>query len=141
MKNVQEATIIVTTPEKWDSITRKWKDHMKLMKMIKLFLIDEVHILREDRGATLEAIVSRTKSVGSSVRFIALSATVPNVGDIAEWLGRSPSHSHEPAVLQKFGEEFRPVKLQRHVIGYGMKQSNEWAFNKFLDKKFISFFL
>ncbi|KAF1812246.1 P-loop containing nucleoside triphosphate hydrolase protein, partial [Eremomyces bilateralis CBS 781.70] len=134
MKNVQEATIIVTTPEKWDSITRKWKDHMKLMKMIKLFLIDEVHILREDRGATLEAIVSRTKSVDSSVRFIAVSATVPNVEDIAEWLGRSSNRSREPALLEKFGEEFRPVKLQKHVIGYDMKSSNEFAFSKFLDK-------
>jgi len=74
-RNVQHASIIITTPEKWDSMTRKWKDHVKLMQMVKLFLIDEVHILKEDRGATLEAIVSRMKSIGSDLRFVALSAT------------------------------------------------------------------
>lgn len=86
LRNVQHASIIITTPEKWDSITRRWKDHQKLVQMVKLFLIDEVHILKEDRGATLEAIVSRMKSVGTNIRFVALSATVPNSQDIATWL-------------------------------------------------------
>ena len=94
LRNVQHASIIVTTPEKWDSMTRKWKDHQKLMQMVKLFLIDEVHILKEDRGATLEAIVSRMKSVGSAIRFVALSATVPNSQDIATWLGKDLSLIH-----------------------------------------------
>ena len=29
----------VTTPEKWDSMTRRWKDHKQLMSMIKLFVV------------------------------------------------------------------------------------------------------
>jgi ATP-dependent DNA helicase HFM1/MER3 len=45
MARVKAASIIVTTPEKWDSITRKWADHHKLVHLVKLFLIDEVHIL------------------------------------------------------------------------------------------------
>lgn len=40
MKTVGESVIIVTTPEKWDSITRKWKDHRKLLEMVKLVLVD-----------------------------------------------------------------------------------------------------
>lgn len=134
LRSVQNASIIITTPEKWDSMTRKWKDHAKLMELVKLFLIDEVHILKETRGACLEAVVSRMKSVGSNVRFIALSATVPNSEDIATWLGQNPTTSHLPAHREKFGEEFRPVKLQKHV--YGLQFSgNDWGFDKVCDPK------
>jgi Superfamily II helicase len=34
--------LILTTPEKWDSLTRKWKDNKEIVQMVKLFLIDEV---------------------------------------------------------------------------------------------------
>ncbi|KAF1911341.1 nucleotide-sugar transporter-domain-containing protein [Ampelomyces quisqualis] len=137
VRNVQSANIIVTTPEKWDSITRKWKDHEKLMRLIKVFLIDEVHILKEDRGAVLEAVVSRMKSIGTDVRFVALSATVPNFVDVATWLGRNSSEPHTPAPHEKFGEEFRPVKLRKHVIGY-VANSNDFGFEKVLDGKLPS---
>ncbi|KAF2426590.1 P-loop containing nucleoside triphosphate hydrolase protein [Tothia fuscella] len=134
LRKVQQATIIITTPEKWDSMTRRWKDHAKLVQLVKLFLIDEVHMLKDDRGPTLEAVVSRMKSIGSDVRFIALSATVPNSDDIATWLGKNPMNQNLPAQRERFGEEFRPVVLQRHVVGY-QTQSNDFAFEKTLDSK------
>lgn len=134
LRNVQTATIIITTPEKWDSITRKWKDHQKLIQMVKLFLIDEVHILKEDRGATLEAVVSRMKSVGSDIRFVALSATIPNSDDVATWLGKDQRHPELTAAREKFGEEFRPVKLQRNVCGYS-GPLNDFAFDQMLNAK------
>ena len=137
LRAVQNASVIITTPEKWDSMTRKWKDHQKLMKLIKLFLIDEVHILKDDRGATLEAVVSRMKSVSSEVRFIALSATVPNCGDIATWLGKSCLEPGLPANMEVFGEEFRPVKLQKFVCGYSAGGINDFGFDKMLDSKCV----
>ncbi|EXJ61171.1 uncharacterized protein A1O5_11963 [Cladophialophora psammophila CBS 110553] len=129
--NVQKASIIITTPEKWDSVTRKWKDHAKLMQLVKLFLVDEVHILKDDRGATLEAVVSRMKSVNSDIRFVALSATVPNSEDIAVWLGKDPTSQHLPAHREVFGESFRPVQLKKHVYGFDVK-SNDFAFDSML---------
>ena len=135
LRNVQSANIIITTPEKWDSMTRKWKDHEKLMRLIRVFLIDEVHILREDRGATLEAVVSRIKSIGTDVRFVALSAMVPNFNDIAAWLGKNSSESDTPAANEKFGEEFRPVKLQKYVRGYNTSSTNDFGFEKVLDAR------
>ena len=134
LRNVQNANIIITTPEKWDSMTRKWKDHSKLVQLVKLFLIDEVHILRDTRGATLEAVVSRMKSVGSNVRFIALSATVPNSDDIAAWIGKDSVAQHLPAVRERFGEEFRPVKLQKFVYGFACN-GNDFLFERVLDSK------
>jgi ATP-dependent DNA helicase HFM1/MER3 len=134
LRSVQNASIIITTPEKWDSVTRKWKDHAKLMQLVKLFLIDEVHVLKDSRGATLEAVVSRMKSVGSNVRFVALSATVPNSEDIATWLGKCVTAQHLPAHREVFGEEYRPVKLQKFVYGYGVKQ-NDFVFDSILTNK------
>lgn len=51
--------MIVTTPEKWDVITRKSSD-MSLSMLVKLLIIDEVHLLNDDRGAVIEALVART---------------------------------------------------------------------------------
>ncbi|XP_063363913.1 probable ATP-dependent DNA helicase HFM1 [Cydia amplana] len=133
--------VIITTPEKWDMLTRRWRDHRGLVEMIKLFLIDEVHILNDEtRGPVLEAVVSRMKTVESaaqsahrierlqhqyqgteptcsappSIRFVAVSATVSNPEDVGDWLGTNK----KPAVFHKFGDECRPVKLQRIVEGY-----------------------
>ncbi|KAI5300593.1 Sec63 [Ascosphaera atra] len=134
LRHVQHANIIITTPEKWDSMTRKWKDHFKLMQLVKLFLIDEVHILRETRGATLEAVVSRMKSMKSMVRFVALSATVPNAEDVASWLGRDALNPQRPAHLETFGDSFRPVRLEKFVYGYHAS-CNDFAFDKLCDSK------
>ncbi|KAI0133699.1 hypothetical protein BJ170DRAFT_729047 [Xylariales sp. AK1849] len=131
---VGSASIIVTTPEKWDSITRKWSDHHKLLKMVRLVLIDEVHILKDVRGATLEAVVSRMKTSGANVRFVALSATVPNIADIAAWLGRGHANQQEPAKWLGFGEEMRPVKLKKYVYGYD-SPGNDFIFDKSMDGK------
>ncbi|KAI0400252.1 hypothetical protein F4802DRAFT_501621 [Xylaria palmicola] len=133
-RRVGSASIIVTTPEKWDSITRKWKDHRKLLELVRLVLIDEVHILKDTRGATLEAVVSRMKTIGGSIRFVAISATVPNIDDVAKWLGRDHKNQLEPARFEIFGEELRPVKLQRFVYGHD-GASNDFIFEQALDGK------
>ncbi|CAO3703252.1 unnamed protein product [Rhizopus stolonifer] len=123
-----KASIIVTTPEKWDSMTRRWIDHRQIMSTIKLFLIDEVHILNEKRGAVLEACVSRMKTVGSQMRYIAVSATVPNMNDIAVWLQAKPI---------VFSEEYRPILLERFVYGYPQTDYNMFLFDRKLDWKLL----
>jgi ATP-dependent DNA helicase HFM1/MER3 len=88
------SNIILTTPEKFDSITRKWKEYSSFISNISLILIDEVHLLNDPtRGATLEAIVARMKLISlisknqdKNLRIIALSATIPNISELAEWL-------------------------------------------------------
>ncbi|KAF8467614.1 Sec63 Brl domain-containing protein [Kalaharituber pfeilii] len=133
ISHVKNGDIIITTPEKWDSMTRRWQDHQKLMKLVKLFLVDEVHMLKDQRGATLEVVITRMKSIGADVRFIALSATVPNSQDIALWLGKNCAYPNSPAYEARFDEEFRPVKLQKYVYGYNGAM-NDFMFDKSLDK-------
>ncbi|KAH7911400.1 hypothetical protein BJ138DRAFT_1238398 [Hygrophoropsis aurantiaca] len=139
--DAKNAQIIVTTAEKWDSLTRNWADHSQILSQIQLFLVDEVHILNESRGSTLEVIVSRMKSRGSAVRFILVSATVPNIEDVANWIGNATS-AHRPAqVFQAsiFGEEYRPCKLARFVCGVPKpKGQNDFAFAHTLDTRLFS---
>ena len=133
VRRARTASVIITTPEKWDSITRKWSDHGALLKTIKLVLIDEVHILKDTRGATLETVVSRMKTLGSEVRFVALSATIPNSTDIAQWLGLTHTSPQMPAKTFVCGDEFRPVRLDKIVLGYNVGGGNEHSFDSLMD--------
>jgi hypothetical protein len=79
-----------------------------------------VHILREDRGATLEVVISRMKTRGDHIRFIAVSASVrinipdsnstadvdqvPNVDDVARWLGRVQPPAANLGIYEGGGE-------------------------------------
>ncbi|NXK83523.1 HFM1 helicase, partial [Amazona guildingii] len=145
---IHHADIIITTPEKWDSMTRRWRDN-SIVQLVRLFLIDEVHVIKdESRGATLEVVVSRMKTVQSSLchlfenhatvpplRFVAVSATIPNAEDIAEWL----SDSKMPAACLKIDEDQRPVKLRKIVLGFPCSDNQtEFKFDLTLNYKIAS---
>ncbi len=113
---VQACQMIVTTPEKWDVITRKSQGDIDLVDLVQLLIIDEVHLLQDDRGPVLETIVARTlRSVELNqkpVRIIGLSATLPNYIDVASFL-RVNLH----VGMFYFDESFRPVPLSQTLIG------------------------
>jgi hypothetical protein len=61
---IQDAHIIIATPEKWDSLTRRWKENLNILQLIKLLLIDEVHLLGDPgRGCCIETVICRMKMV------------------------------------------------------------------------------
>jgi replicative superfamily II helicase len=66
-------------------------------------LLCQVHILNETRGSTLEVVISRMRTRGSAVRFVLVSATVPNIEDIASWIG-SASQLDEPAKVHEVSQ-------------------------------------
>lgn len=108
---IAETHIIVTTPEKWDIITRK-SDEM--VRIVKLLILDEVHLLHDDRGCVLEALVARTvrlvESAQTMIRIVGLSATLPNYVDVAAFLRA------ENGILY-FDTRYRPVPLTQTFIG------------------------
>ena len=118
--------LILTTPEKWDVITRRLYTNGQRchLQRLSLVMIDEIHILGdESRGHTLEAVITRLKrAVGASsmdARFIAASATIPNLEDLANWLRcEKQNEDDKRCVCHSFGEERRPVPLRRVVLGY-----------------------
>lgn len=90
MRAIAKADVIVTTPEKWDGISRSWQTR-NYVKAVSLLIIDEIHLLGEERGPVLEVIVSRTNFISShtekTVRVIGLSTALANASDLADWLG------------------------------------------------------
>ncbi|KAF0931605.1 hypothetical protein E2562_005569 [Oryza meyeriana var. granulata] len=135
IKSIHDADLILTTPEKFDSVSRHGirDGGLGFFSDIALVLIDEVHLLNDPRGAALEAVVSRIKMLSrlgtmtsaplANVRFIAVSATIPNIEDIAEWLAVPPEG------IKRFGEEMRPVKLTTKVFGYAPAR-NDFLFER-----------
>ncbi|OLY81608.1 putative helicase mug81 [Smittium mucronatum] len=122
-KEIKAANIIVTTPEKWDVITRKSvSNSAELIGLVRLLIIDEVHLLQDDRGPVLESIVARTnrhvESYQSMIRIVGLSATLPNYIDVAEFLSVNLQSG-----MFYFGSEYRPVPLEQHFIGINNKSS------------------
>lgn len=125
---IMTTQVIVTTPEKWDVVTRKSTGDTELVQKVKLLIIDEVHLLHEERGAVIESLVARTlrqvESTQSMVRIVGLSATLPNYLDVAEFLRVNPM-----AGLFFFDSSFRPVPLEQRFIGVkgkaGSKQAND----------------
>lgn len=61
---IRESSVIVTTPEKWDGVSRSWQTR-NYVKEVALIVIDEIHLLGEDRGPVLEVIVSRTNFISA----------------------------------------------------------------------------
>ena len=66
-KELSETQMIVTTPEKWDVITRKGGD-VAIASLVRLLIIDEVHLLNDERGAVIESLVARTLRQVRSMR-------------------------------------------------------------------------
>ncbi|XP_049849138.1 uncharacterized protein LOC126317508 [Schistocerca gregaria] len=110
------ADVVVTTPEKWDGISRRWRQRPYVQK-VGLLIIDEIHLLGEERGAVLEAIVSRTRFVSTltntPIRFLALSTAISNAYDLTSWLDIDPLLG-----LYNFKPSIRPVPCQVHLAGF-----------------------
>lgn len=123
---IMSTQVIVTTPEKWDVVTRKSTGDTELVQKVKLLIIDEVHLLHEERGAVIESLVARTlrqvESTQSMVRIVGLSATLPNYLDVAEFLRVNPM-----AGLFFFDSSFRPVPLEQRFIGVKGKAGTKQA--------------
>ncbi|GAA0146069.1 DNA metabolism protein [Lithospermum erythrorhizon] len=127
---LEETQMIVTTPEKWDVITRKSSD-MSMSMLVKLLIIDEVHLLNDDRGPVIEALVARTlrqvESSQSMIRIVGLSATLPNYLEVAQFLRVNPETG-----LFFFDSTYRPVPLAQQYIG--ISEQNFQARNELLNE-------
>ncbi|KAJ6248897.1 intein-containing atp-dependent DNA helicase hfm1-related precursor [Anaeramoeba flamelloides] len=123
---LEKVNILVCTPEKFDLISRNKLKYKKYLKFINLILIDEVHLLTiENRGPTLEVIISRMKKImkdyQTNIRFIACSATIPNLQSIGKWL------KCKMECIRYYDESIRPVPLRVKVLGY--KKKNDYLFD------------
>ena len=113
--------VIVTTPEKWDVVTRKNTEASSFVRLVKLVIIDEIHLLHDDRGPVLESIVTRTlrqaEQTQEWVRLVGLSATLPNYVDVARFL-----RVNLKSGLFFFDSSFRPCPLAQQFVGITEKK-------------------
>ena len=122
-RRARRADILVMTPEKADSATRKHDSRRyNFISAIDCCVIDEVHLLDSDRrGSVLEVTISRLRRL-CNPRIVALSATMPNIEDVADWLDAGPETTFA------FDDEYRPVDLHADVKTYSHGE------NSFADK-------
>jgi helicase len=104
--------LIIATSEKMDSLTRH---KAPWLKQVSLVVADETHLLNDaGRGATLEVVL--TKFLQNGAQVLSLSATIPNAGELAGWMG-----------AKLFESEWRPTQLVKMVASAGKLYSEDGA--------------
>jgi helicase len=93
--------IVITTNEKCDSLLRH---RSPWMESVSLVVADEIHLIGNDRGPTLEVAIARLRQLMPNLQILALSATIRNPEEIAEWLKADWMKT-----------EWRPVPLKEGV--------------------------
>jgi len=101
-EKLERLDVLVATSEKADGLLRRgspWLDRLGVV------VADEVHLLRDpDRGPTLEVSLTRLRRSYPDLQIVALSATVGNSAELADWLR-----------ARHVVSDFRPVPLKRGV--------------------------
>ncbi|MFC4359745.1 ATP-dependent DNA helicase [Halobium salinum] len=119
--------VIVATSEKVDSLIRNgapWVDDLTCV------VSDEVHLVNDShRGPTLEVTLAKLRRINPGLQVVALSATVGNADEVAEWLDASLVQSEWRPIDLKMGVHYgNAINFddgdQREVpVGTGQKQS------------------
>ncbi|XP_078355159.1 U5 small nuclear ribonucleoprotein 200 kDa helicase-like, partial [Oculina patagonica] len=117
LKLLAKGNVIVSTPEQWDVLSRRWKQR-KNVQNVHLFILDEAHLIGGESGPVMEVICSRMRYISSqierNIRIVALSSSLANAKDVSQWLGVGPTG------LFNFHPNVRPVPLELHIQGFNI---------------------
>lgn len=125
-KHPSSSDLAVMVFESFDALTRfGWNT----LRDVDLLIVDEFHMLGEySRGPTIECAITRSRILNQGMRIIALSATLKNMVEIANWLdAHVVEHVFRPVPLHKevFSTEEMEVKNKNDVILRVLKTSIE----------------
>ena len=105
-KTLEQSDVIILTNEKMDSLIRHGAEWVN---DIRLVIADEIHLVGDqDRGPTLEMVLTKLKLLESKPQIIALSATITNADELSEWL--------DCTLVEN---DWRPVPLSEGVYNEG----------------------
>jgi len=105
-KTLEQSDVIILTNEKMDSLIRHGAEWVN---DIRLVIADEIHLVGDqDRGPTLEMVLTKLKLLESKPQIIALSATITNADELSEWL--------DCTIVEN---DWRPVPLSEGVYNEG----------------------
>ena len=100
---LRDLDIIVATSERADSLLRHRSDWMHEIDVV---VADEVHLINDStRGPTMEITLVKLRELNPEIQFIALSATIKNSIELADWLEAKHVKS-----------DWRPVRLKEGVF-------------------------
>ena len=140
-KNIDDCNILVCTSEKLDSLLRH---RAELVSDVCCVVADEFHLMNDGtRGPTLEINLTRLRHIKPDAQIIALSATVGNSPDLAEWLNANLIQSDwrpvaleyatfhdfhvEPRKIQSPGDESEHDQLSPPRDLEGLKSHPVWS--------------
>jgi replicative superfamily II helicase len=113
-KELNNADIILCTSEMVDSRTRRMESEKGFwLKQVGLLIVDESHIISTSRGHAVESGIMRFSNINPSARILFLSATMPNVGQLGEWLTLLNGK-----ITRVIYSTWRPVQLNLHFVEY-----------------------
>nr|XP_049704306.1 putative U5 small nuclear ribonucleoprotein 200 kDa helicase isoform X2 [Helicoverpa armigera] len=119
-KLLNKGQIIVTTADKWDILSRRWKVR-KSVQSVTLFIVDALQLLGGEEGPVLEVVCSRMRyissQIGRQIRIVALSLPLADARDVSQWLGCSANCSFN------FHPSVRPLPLQLHIQGFNISHA------------------
>ena len=111
-KNLENSNVLILTNEKMDSIIRHGAEWVE---EIGLVIADEVHLIGdENRGPTLEMVLTQLKLLETNPQIVGLSATITNSDEIADWLN-----------CKLVKNDWRPVPLSEGVCDAGEITMND----------------
>lgn len=117
LKLLAKGQIVVTTAEKWDVLSRRWKQR-KNVQNIALFIVDDLQLIGGEDGPVLEVVCSRMRYISSQIekqiRIVALTASLADAKDVAQWLGCNANATFN------FHPSVRPIPLELHVQGFNI---------------------
>lgn len=115
VKKINESNIIILTSEMLDSRTRKIdSEKNEWLHRVGVVIVDEAHLLGMDgRGDNLECALMRFSEQNKTAKIVLLSATMPNVQELANWLTKL---NEKDNLL--IASDWRPVKLKWHFPEY-----------------------
>jgi len=101
-KSLHDADIVIVTTERADSLVRH---KAEWINDVGIVIADEVHLINDPkRGPTLEMVLAKLIQIVTDIQIVALSATISNASQIAEWLG-----------AELVRDTWRPVPLSEGV--------------------------
>src|SRR5581483_10646456 len=113
---LEGADLIIMSYEMFNSRVRNLgSERSEFLKKIGTLVADEVHLLTvPKRGDHLEAGLMRFTEINKECRLVFLSATIPNVDEIANWVS-FVLNSKDTVLLSS---KFRPCALNIHYEKY-----------------------
>ena len=125
--NIDSCDILVCTSEKLDSIMRSNSD---VVANVSIVIADEFHLMNDStRGPTLEINLTRLRYLRPKSQLIALSATVGNCKELAQWLDATLIQSEWRPVALEYSTfhdlHIEPRMVQSSLIGEGVAKLNQ----------------